>query len=411
MKKKIFSALLFLGAAQLSYGSGYQVLLQGARQAAMGNMGVGLRPDGASLFFNPGAMGMLNKNSITFGGSYIKSSVAYQGEAPSNYSTNTISPAGTPFYLYGIYAGDSTTKFKAGLGVFTPFGSTVQYEENWIGQYVLQQLSLKAIYIQPTVSYRLSDKLSVGAGFDIAIGSVNLQKALPVYDTSGKLGKATLDGSAKGFGFNAGVYFVPSSKLSIGINYRSKVMAKVDKGDAIFSVAGYAAPSFPNTTFTASLPLPSVSSAEIAFYPNEKMTIGAGFTMTGWSAYKSLRFDYAAPVAGSTFSEAQRAYKDAWTARVGFAYKTSPALELRAGAYYDTTPVQAGYLTPETPDSNALGITAGFGYTLNDKLIINGGFLYVNKAKRMDTGEFSGGLPGTFKAVAAVTSISLAYQF
>lgn len=85
---------------------------------------------------------------------------------------------------------------------------------------------LRAIFFQPTLSYRINNKLGIGAGFVYANGKVNLQKDIPVIDQNGNYGHAELSGKASGFGFNLGVYYTPIEKLSIGLTHRSKVDMK-----------------------------------------------------------------------------------------------------------------------------------------------------------------------------------------
>ncbi len=64
MKKLTIVCLLLTFISHISFGSGYQVLLQGNRTTGMGNLGVMMYSDASSLFFNPGAMGFMDHNSI-----------------------------------------------------------------------------------------------------------------------------------------------------------------------------------------------------------------------------------------------------------------------------------------------------------------------------------------------------------
>jgi len=66
---------------------------------------------------------------------------------------------------------------------------------------VLESLNLKAIYFQPTLSYKFNDVISIGAGFVIDYGSVDLTKAIPLASSSNPDGQAELKGSGSGTGF------------------------------------------------------------------------------------------------------------------------------------------------------------------------------------------------------------------
>ncbi|MFD2246878.1 OmpP1/FadL family transporter [Pontibacter ruber] len=409
MKSKLLALLGGTLLSGVAMAGGYQVNLASQRQIGMGHTGTGLVTGTSSIFFNPGAMSHVRENGVTIGASGIFSKIAYSAPESSGVTARTDNPAGTPFQVYAVYG--ITDKLKAGIGVYTPFGSTVKWGNQWNGRFGLEQLKLSAIYIQPTLSYAITDKIGIGAGLTYVKGKVNLQRSIPVQDQEGNYGKAELDGDGTSVGYNVGVYVKPSDKISLGLSYRSKVDVDVEEGDATFTVASSLKSRFPDTKFKASLPLPATLSLGVGIMPTEAWTIAIDVNRVEWSAYKSLRFDYADPVNGSTFTENARNYEDSYIYRIGAEYKVTDALALRAGAYYDNSPVQEGYLTPETPDSDARGISGGIGYKLSENFNLDASFLYINRKERTDAGDKSGGIAGTYKAVAYIPGISFTYNF
>ena len=163
--------------------------------------------------------------------------------------------------------------------------------------------------------------------------------------------------------------------------------------------------------FSARLPLPATLTIGLGYKVNEQLTLAADVSHVGWSEYESLRFDFTKPVGGANVSESARNYDDAYIFRLGAEYQLNDKLALRGGAYYDQTPVQDGYLTPETPDADSRGLSAGIGYDLSEKFSVDASFLYINKKKRTDTAEFSRGIPGTYKATAYIPGLALNYKF
>lgn len=386
--------------------------LASQRQIGMGHTGTGLQTGTSSIFFNPGAMSFMKEHGLTIGASAINSRIAYRALEPTTTTEQADSDLGTPFQVYGVY--NINDKLNVGLGVYTPFGSGVRWGDQWNGRFALNEISLRAIYIQPTLSYQITDKLGFGAGLVIATGSVNLQRVLPVQNQDGSEGKIELDGGAKtALGFNAGIFFQPTEKFSVGINYRSKVDIEVEDGEVTFSnVPAAAKGNFPDgTTFSAGLPMPATLSLGIGYKPNERFTVAVDVSRVEWSAYEKLRFDFSQNVAGKPFSESARNYEDAMIYRIGGEYMATEALAVRAGAYYDQTPVQDGYLTPETPDADSRGFSAGLGYSVSEKLSIDASFLYINKAKRTDTADKSGSVAGTYKAIAYIPGVGLNFKF
>jgi long-chain fatty acid transport protein len=405
----LLSAGLLLASSTVM-ASGYQVVLQGSRVTAMGNCAVGFRAGAPSLFFNPGAMAMEQNSSVMLGVNLVSSSVQYA--APnSTYRAETSSPTATPFFAYGIYSVNE--KLKVGLGVVTPFGSTVTWGDQWEGRFSLNELSLAAIVVQPTVSYKLSEKFGIGGGLNIAFGSVSLSRAAPLEAQNGNPSSVLLEGSATpSVGFNVGAYYEVTEKISLGVSYRSKIDLTVEDGDATFVVPSLVQPRFEATKFDATLPLPSVFSIGAGIKPSEKLQLALEWNITGWSAYQELKFEYDAPVLGSTETVSDRKYKNSSVFKLGAEYMVTESLALRGGIYYDQTAVEDGYITPETPDSNTMGYTLGLGYTLGERFTIDVHYLLVDKAERSNiAAPNSGGIDGTFEAGANVFGFGLSYKF
>jgi long-chain fatty acid transport protein len=409
MKSKILALLGGTLLSSMAMAGGFQVNLASQRQIGMGHTGTGITTGTSSIFFNPGALSYIRENGVTVGANGIISKIAYRAPEGATEAQSD-NPLGNPFSLYGAYKVDDL--LTIGLGIYTPFGSTVNWGNEWNGRFSLNELSLKAIFIQPTVSYQLSEKFGVGVGFVYAVGGVNLQRSIPLENQAGKEGRAELDGSASGIGINTGIFYKPSDKLSFGLSYRSKVDMKVEDGNATFEAPSSLSTRFPaETTFDAKLPLPATLSLGIGIMPVENLTVAIDISRVGWSAYEKLRFNYAANVNGARFSESARNYEDAYIFRIGAEYNVSDVLAVRAGTYLDKTPVQDGYLTPETPDADSRGLSVGLGYKLSEKLALDASFLYINKKERTDTGALSGGISGTFKSVAYIPGLALSYNF
>jgi long-chain fatty acid transport protein len=401
-------ALLVASAAE---ASGFQINLQGQKQIGMGHTGTGLALDQASIFFNPGALSHLRQNGFMVGVSPLFSKTAYQEPSPGIGTAQTNNPLGTPFQVYGTF-GAIQGPLRFGVGVYTPFGSSVNWGNNWQGRFVLNEASLETIFIQPTVSYRLSEKVGIGAGFVYGTGTFSLERSIPLPGNLGD-GHAKLEGQGSGLGFNAGLYVQATDKWSLGLSYRSKVKMKVKEGEADFTTPAVQAIAarFPDTRFETTLSLPANITFGVGFKASERLTLAADIQQVQWSTYHSLRFDYADEVNGASFSESPRNYKDSFAYRLGGQYQATGKLALRAGVYFDQTPVPDGYLTPETPDADAIGTSVGLSWQVTGKMGLDASFLYLNRQERSDAADLSGGVPGTFKARAYIPGIGLSYHF
>jgi len=415
LKSLLLASGVLLAGTCNAFAGGYQVTLAGIKNNGMGGVGVGLSLDQAAMFYNPGALAMVRARGVQIGGNVTLARNAFVAEG-SNMQRELRNSVVTPFSLYASF-GPAEGKFRAGIAVYTPFGSKLGYANGWEGRTSLTDIDLKSVFVQPTFSYAITDELSVGAGLVVlAYGAVNLQRDIALPDSYGHI---ELDGKAKTkLGFNAGIYYKPSDKLSIGISHRSKIDAVVDNdGDVTFSnIPASFQSRFQATKFGATLPLPATTSVGIGVTPNEKLTIGFDVNFVQWSKYRELRFDFDQPINGSTTSVSKRNYKDALTFRLGGQYQLTSGLTVRAGGSYDMTPVPDGYVTPETPDNDRVSGTVGASYAFGKfSLDLSGQFIRIQKRTETQADLMNNGttdrVAGTYKTNIVIPGLGLNYAF
>ncbi len=408
MAKKTLLLILFIPLFQVANAQGFQVNFQGQKQQGMGCAGSANYTDGSSLFYNPGAVAFSNENSVNVASTPVFANVLYVDSATgAGYRTN--SPVGTPFSAYGLFQLKKDAALKFGLAVYTPFGSTVQYEDNWIGRFALTRLKLMAIFIQPTFSYRFTEKLGMGAGFVFSTGEVNLQKDIPVQDSLGNFAHAELSGKAMGFGYNIGISYKATDALTLGLTYRSQVNMAVNTGQATFTVPSSLTASFPNGTFSSSLPLPAVATFAVAYTFSKKWKAVLDVNYVGWKAYDTLAFDYANNTASLIDTKSARMYKNIMAFRGGVEHKIMDNLDVRLGGGYGFSPVQNGYVTPETPDKNRAYFTAGLSYRIGAHFSFDAS-VYYTQIKRTDK-NLETNLNGTFTTKAIAPGFSFIYTW
>ncbi len=410
MKKILLIGYLLFATYVAGHAEGYQVNLQGQRQTGMGHIGTGLSLGASSIHFNPGALSLMKSNwEFSVGVSPIFSSNTFQKQTPSVYEAYSDNPVGTPFSLY--IAHKFNEKLAVGLGVTTPYGNSLVWGDDWDGRYLIQDISFSAIFLQPTISYKILDNLSIGAGFSIVPGSVELGKALPFVGQDGKEGGVDLSGSTIGYGFNVGVFFQASEKFSVGVDYRSQIDMNMEGGDAKFSVPTSMQGYFPaDNTFSATLPLPANLVLGLGWKPNEKLTLGFDFQYVFWSVYQSLDFDFGTNTDALQDSENPRNFENSAVYRIGGEYHLNEKIDLRAGVYYDQTPIPEDYLTPETPGTDKIGMSVGASWYITDKLSLDVSFLYIYGTKRED-GYKEADFYGTYYTNAIIPGFGLNYSF
>lgn len=397
-------------ACSQAFAAGFQLNLQGIRQLAMGGSGTAITWNSDIIFYNPAGMADLNLWQASVSGLAIMPSVQY---ANSSAVVSSEQQVFTPFNVYvgGPIGGKKVKgKLALGVGIYTPFGSGLKWDDNWSGRYITQEIALQTIFAQPTISYKINDRLSAGVGYVVAYGDVTLRRAVPIQDAQGNDGTGELSGVAWGRGFNAGVRYKLTNRLILGLNYRSGVNMYTQTGDAQFKVATALADSFPNTKFKTSLPLPAVGTFGVGYHPITKLTIQADVNYTFWSTYDSLRFDFAQNTEQLEDIAAPRMYQNTLTYRFGLNYAFSDKFALMLGFAWDESPVQDDFVTPDLPDNDRTVYTGGFSYRPLERLTINAAVEYVYTQARKSNYAYEG-FSGTYQTTAITPGIGISFDF
>ena len=415
--RKLLSLTLLALAGSTAFAGGYRVSIQGQKQLAMGHTGVAVVNSAEVAFFNPAGMAYLDKKfNVSVGANALFANVKFQN---STYNWTAESKnVGTPFSVYATYKLNDW--LTAGLAVYTPYGSAVDWDQDWEGAHLVNNIDLQAIFIQPSISVRIGEHFSVGGGPIYATGSVNFNRNLSMNpllsDSEGNPTDVTID--AKGinaWGYTAGFMFNPTDKLRIGMNYRSEIIMEARGGDATYNDT----PSFnplANTTFDADLPLPAELTVGLSYEVTDKLLFAFDYNRTMWSVYKALDVKFG----NGTESLNPRNYQNSSTYRVGTQYKANDKFTFRAGWYFDESPVQDGFFAPETPRNDSMGYTGGLTYQLNSKLGIDFSFLYLHFDEVDNSYDYSTdpitGQPnpdfgGTYKSVVFSPGIGITYGF
>lgn len=296
--KKILLALAAAGMTAGAFAEGYQVNNFSARQAGMANVGTAMKLGSESIYFNPAAAAFQeSKFDISLGATGILSSVTASTlpTAANGYKSDlqetSDNKMSTPLHMYINYK--PSDRWAVGLGFYTPDGSSMNWGSNWSGAHLIQEINLAAYTVQPTVSFKICDRLSIGAGLMITWGNFDLSRSLlsqatrqglitgmldpKITQLTAAIGNGALTGEklaqaqatlqmlqqGKGYlentmdqsivsaklsgnanvavGVNAGILWDINDHWSLAMSYRSRMNMKVDRGRAVMNIAPEAA--------------------------------------------------------------------------------------------------------------------------------------------------------------------------
>src|SRR5205814_4663657 len=117
------------------------------------------------------------------GGTAIGPSSTFTGADPFPGPTVTEkSAAGVSLVPTVYYSQPFTERLALGLGFDAPFGLKTQWANpsTFSGRFISELAQLKSFSVNPTVAYKLADRLAVGAGLDVRFSSVTLERRVPL---------------------------------------------------------------------------------------------------------------------------------------------------------------------------------------------------------------------------------------
>lgn len=365
MNRVLFSVAVLVSASM--YAGGFRVSLQGVRQLAMAHTSAHTE-DASVTFFNPAGMAFIpNRLSVVAGGFGVKSEVEYQN--PNTLETvHTDNALSTP--LYGAATYKVVDNVSLGVSFTTPYGSSLNWGKSWSGRDIVQEIKLRSFFIQPMVSVKLTDWMSIGGGYIFATGSVDWSKSITGLD-----GSLNLQGkNARGQGYTLGTYFRPHKDLDISFSYRSRVDMKVEGAQASFSdvspvlLSRIGIKGGTTDTFSATLPLAREVNFGLSYRVTPRWMMSYDFNLQGWGDYQSLSLDFHQAQVGTgidpTIQTTEKNFKNSKIFRAGTQYMLTDNFAARLGYIFDEKVYGPDYFTPETPSFDVHSVTGGFGYRI-----------------------------------------------
>ena len=443
--KPLLLALLGALSVPMAQASGYHFGSQSASAQGTANSNAAEGSDASVQFYNPAgltlldgtqASGVLNivlpKGRYTDAGSFTQFGLSTRGGAAGDF----VEPTAVPHaYLSHRF----NERLSAGLGFFVPFGSKSEYDSGWTGRYNSIGTELKTLTLNPSLAYKLSPVLSLGAGFSVQHISGKLAKgadfgsgalaaiiesqvkanAVPgvpteiiraaVINQLGGLikavsgnpsysGRVDVDGDDWGVGFNLGLMYTPDADTRFGIAYRSSIKHTL-KGDARWQVqtaadnlAALLNSALPGagtqvranllaayTDSAAQLEVKTPESLSFSFYKKHdaRTAVMGDVTITRHSRFKELRVDFANNLPDSVTPQR---WTDTVRASLGVSHQYNDQLTVRGGVAFDQSPVTQANRTPSIPDGDRSWLSAGLNWQFDNKRSVDLALSYIHVA-------------------------------
>jgi len=437
----LLACLLVAACAPQAQASGFQLREQSPN--AQGNAFAGISAqaeDPSAIFFNPATMTGLSGIQIAIGASYV-APVAELGSG-----TGTRAPIFPD--AQRVISGPSSTSNSAqsvalpvlsatwnlgtvalGFSVNAPFGMATDYSSDFVGRYHGRKSDLQVVDFAPALAWKINSQWSVGASIfarqakatisnDMDFGTIATDAGFPTPTPGSADGLATLKGDRWGHGYKLGLTFQPVEALHLGLAYQAAVDMTL-KGTIHFEgVPSGLSSVFTDGDATADMNLPATTSLGADWKISEALSLQGELARTDWSAFKELRVKLGGTKPDSVTEEK---WRNTWFTSVGAKWKLNADATLRAGLAYDQGAASDATRTPRIPDNDRTWVSAGLGYRLNSRTLLDVGYTHIfvkdaaiglaSGTERTNPNFYRGNLSGSFKMHIDILAVQAHISF
>ena len=473
------AAVMSIAIAQHAAASGYHFGTQSVGAQSTANAAAAEAADASTLFYNPAGLTHLDgKAEITGALNIVAPSLKYKDARATYYqggnvqgaTSGKITKTTAAPHVYGAYK--LNDRVTLGMGMYIPFGSKTNYQDDSVLRYNIKKLGLTSIALEPAVAFKFNEQHSFAVGLIAQYSEAELTKyadwsaarndrvlagtaavlqrmGIPASTTTNRAnwqGRGDVKGHDWGFGYHLGWMFDVNDKLRVGVAYRSKISHNL-KGTAKWQPAGAVvkAPALANyiqSPTTTNTPLgagrgylpsedasvrintPESLSLHAMYRANDKLNLFGDITWTRHS-----RFNKANLIFGNSKNvingQSDRTtitpnWRNTYKVALGGSYQYSEPLQLRAGIAFDQSPVKSAADRLNTmPDANRLWFSVGARYAYKKRHVFDTALSYVHiNSSRFNaprpTGndvDSKGATSAKFKASATILGMQYTYKF
>ncbi|MGU3359392.1 OmpP1/FadL family transporter [Methylobacterium sp. M6A4_1b] len=344
--------------------------------AASGSGGV------SSMFWNPATVtmrpGWVTEQNLSF----INLSAKITPDVGTNPAFARLGDSGELGQGAIVPAGATSYQLNdrlwVGITTGAPFGLVTKPRQTWSGELYGRSSRIFSLAFNPVIGFKVNEWLSVAAGPNIEYFKLVLRQAFipgAVFNPAA-LPSSGLKGDSWGVGFTAGALITPFDGTAIGVGYRSSVHH--DIGGQLILPGAFSALG---GDIKAKLNTPEKLSVGLTQAITPVARINLGFEWDNWSRVGLINIVSAGARAAAPPLTLN--YKDGYTYSIGGEYDWSPALTVRAGVAYESSPIDFSNRSVRLPDGDRVNVSVGGSYRWSEKLTLNVAYshFFVDKGR------------------------------
>lgn len=311
--------------------------------------------DAATVLTNPAGLSRLAGTQVLLGAQVLHSDMKFSnsGSTPAlgSHEGGTVIGGNGWFPGGGLYLSHGLTpEVTLGFAAVGNFGTSLEYDRNWIGRYYARKAELIGVSMLPSAAWRVNDQLSVGASLNAMRGS--LDSEIAINSIVGPDGSLSMRDTTWGWGANLGVLYQATEATRVGLTYHSQV--KLDFSPrAHFKGTGPIVSTLLNqrglndSVVDLGLTVPQQLMGSVLHVLDDRLTLLGNLGWQQWSKFGYV--DVGLPEAQNPrLLKTDLDFKDTWHVAAGVQYRLSDPWRLNLGVAYDSA-FQKGNVSPTLP--------------------------------------------------------------
>jgi long-chain fatty acid transport protein len=431
--RPLFAAGLLACLCGNVWGSGFAI--SGKSVSGLGSALSGttvLAEDASVVYSNPAAMRDLEGRQFSALLHAIPADIHFDDRGSTTTGSSSEQVDAVHLVPGFYYANSMNNGVSYGLGIYSPFGLGVDYDDDWLGRYHSTNSSMRTVNISPALAFTASEKLNIGVGIDFQYVEADLNKAVDfgtmcvVFEAKGAFpsgtctsqglsteqndGSHALTGSNWAIGYSLGLTYDISEATRLGMSFHSATRHDVEGNSEFNGVPPLFSGSFQDSNASLTLMLPESLSLGMRHAVSPRLEVMADYTWMRWSRYKKLVVSFGndlPPVVE------ENNWKDSNRYAIGMNYRWQQEWLLRAGILYDETPIpDAQHLSPRVPDSDKLSLAIGSNVAFSDRLDLDMAVFYTlpSNPEIENTDSLGHTLKGDYEVQTTYFSVQLNWK-
>jgi long-chain fatty acid transport protein len=357
-----------LAGGQVSAGGliAYEV---GTADVGLASAGYGARAqDPSTVFTNPAGMTRLEGRQLLVSGQVHYANTKFSigpGTSPALGSGDGGNAVGWDGWFLGggtFFSYSVSPDLKLGFALTGNTGAPLEYDSNWVGRYYVQKATILGVSFLPSIAYKATDKLSLGASLNAMYGMYEQKVAINNVNPAFGDGQLKLDDNTWGWGVNLGLLYEIDPRIRLGLTWNSQVDLDFESSAQFSGLAPGISTALGNagllnSSIKVGLKIPQQLMGSIFAQVNDRWAVLGSVGWQQWSKFGQIQLgvDNTTNPTGVTTNIP---FDDTWHVAAGAQYRLSDPWLLNFGIAYDSG-FQSGNVSPLLPVNSAWRFGAG----------------------------------------------------